>query len=76
MRAWRNSATRPAAPRVAVGHRVISTVTISPGEALPSQWPVAGTTGYEFIHTAGTLFMHPDGEAPFIEIDQLDLIRR
>lgn len=37
---------------------------LEPDEALPEDWPVAGTTGYEFIYTAGALFVDPEGEAP------------
>lgn len=37
---------------------------LEPGEELPRSWPIAGTTGYEFIFTAGALFVDPDGEAP------------
>ena len=33
------------------------------GEPLPSGWPVAGTTGYDFTNTVGGLFVHPDGLA-------------
>ncbi|MEZ4331849.1 MAG: malto-oligosyltrehalose synthase [Myxococcota bacterium] len=35
-----------------------------PGEALPPSWPVDGTTGYEFLHLAGGLFVDPNGERP------------
>src|SRR5690606_27340272 len=38
------------------------------GEDLPDNWPVAGTTGYEFIHVAGSLFVDPDGERPLTEL--------
>src|SRR5690606_4860420 len=37
---------------------------LEPGETLPADWPIAGTTGYEFNHAAGALFVHPHGEAP------------
>jgi len=30
-------------------------------EPLRSQWPVHGTTGYEFLNLLGGLFVHPDG---------------
>jgi len=32
------------------------------GEQLPSTWPVEGTTGYDFLNTAGGLFIDPAGE--------------
>src|SRR5205823_2287319 len=31
-------------------------------EELPPSWPVAGTTGYEFLNAATRLFIDPDGE--------------
>jgi (1->4)-alpha-D-glucan 1-alpha-D-glucosylmutase len=34
------------------------------GEDLPTEWPVAGTTGYDFLNLAGGLFVDPAGEAP------------
>ena len=34
----------------------------SRGEALPDDWPVAGTTGYDFLNRVGGLFVDPDGE--------------
>jgi len=37
---------------------------LEPGEALPADWPVAGTTGYEFNHVAGALFVNPAAEGP------------
>jgi len=33
-------------------------------ERLPTDWPVAGTTGYEFTNQVNGLFVDPDGEAP------------
>ncbi len=33
-------------------------------EALPRDWPVEGTTGYEFIRALANLLTDPDGEAP------------
>jgi (1->4)-alpha-D-glucan 1-alpha-D-glucosylmutase len=34
---------------------------IEPGEKLPENWPVDGTTGYDFLCQAGGLFIHPGG---------------
>src|SRR5436305_10503069 len=31
-------------------------------EELPLSWPVAGTTGYEFVNAANRLFIEPGGE--------------
>jgi (1->4)-alpha-D-glucan 1-alpha-D-glucosylmutase len=33
-------------------------------ERLRDTWPVDGTTGYDFIHRVGALFIDPEGEAP------------
>jgi len=33
-------------------------------ERLPDDWPVAGTTGYEFTNQINGLFVDPNGEAP------------
>lgn len=33
----------------------------SGSERLPADWPVAGTTGYDFLNVLNTLFVNPDG---------------
>lgn len=33
---------------------------LEPGETLPSDWPVAGTTGYDFMNLAGGLLINPE----------------
>jgi (1->4)-alpha-D-glucan 1-alpha-D-glucosylmutase len=38
---------------------------LGPGEALRPTWPVAGTTGYEFIEALAGLFVDPAGVAGF-----------
>jgi len=35
---------------------------LQPNERLPADWPVEGTTGYEFLNAAGGLFVDPAGE--------------
>ena len=35
------------------------------GERLPSTWPVAGTTGYDFLNLVGGLFIDPGTEREF-----------
>lgn len=40
---------------------------LQPGERLPATWPVAGTSGYDFLNVAGGLFVDPAGEAPLTE---------
>src|SRR5690606_33185676 len=37
---------------------------LEPGEQLPAQWPVQGTTGYDFANRVQGLFVDPQGEAP------------
>ena len=49
-----------------VGKRAVHVVVekiLGPDEALPAQWPVAGTTGYEFIRTLAGLFVDGRREA-------------
>ena len=37
---------------------------LEPGEDLPVHWPVAGTTGYDFLNRVTGLFIDPAGERP------------
>ncbi len=37
-------------------------------EELPSTWPVAGTTGYDFLNRLGGLFVDPAGRQPLLEL--------
>ena len=37
---------------------------LEPGESLRADWPVEGTTGYEFANDATALFVDPAGEEP------------
>jgi (1->4)-alpha-D-glucan 1-alpha-D-glucosylmutase len=41
---------------------------LEPGEALPEEWPVDGTTGYDALAEVGPLFVDPAGEAAFDEL--------
>ncbi len=41
---------------------------LEPGEELPPTWPVAGTTGYDFLNLVGGLFVDPSGEKPLTEL--------
>jgi (1->4)-alpha-D-glucan 1-alpha-D-glucosylmutase len=36
---------------------------LMPGEALPPEWPVDGTTGYDFMRDTVSLFVDPEAEA-------------
>jgi (1->4)-alpha-D-glucan 1-alpha-D-glucosylmutase len=41
---------------------------LEPGEPLRADWPVEGTTGYEFANDATALFVDPAGEDPLTEL--------
>ena len=50
---------------------------LEPGEPLRSDWPVEGTTGYEFANDVTALFVDPAGEGPLTELyEQLTGERR
>jgi (1->4)-alpha-D-glucan 1-alpha-D-glucosylmutase len=38
------------------------------GERLPELWPIAGTTGYDFLNRVGGLFIDPAGENPLTRL--------
>jgi (1->4)-alpha-D-glucan 1-alpha-D-glucosylmutase len=40
---------------------------LEPGERLPKTWPVAGTTGYDFIYLIDNLLVDSSGEAPLTD---------
>ena len=40
---------------------------LEPGEDLPGEWPVAGTTGYDFLGRLAGLFIDPAGEVPLTD---------
>ncbi|MBM3879250.1 MAG: malto-oligosyltrehalose synthase [Verrucomicrobia bacterium] len=54
---------RAAAP----GAWVVVEKILEPGEALPADWPVAGTTGYDFLNWVAGLWVDPEAEAAFTE---------
>jgi (1->4)-alpha-D-glucan 1-alpha-D-glucosylmutase len=51
---------RVAAP----GTWIVVEKILEPGERLPDGWPVAGTTGYDFLNRVAGLFVDPAGESP------------
>jgi (1->4)-alpha-D-glucan 1-alpha-D-glucosylmutase len=58
--------TEPAAPPVlSLGGQkplfVLTEKILGPDEPLPETWPVAGTTGYDFLTTLNGLFVQPQG---------------
>jgi (1->4)-alpha-D-glucan 1-alpha-D-glucosylmutase len=48
----------------APGKWIVLEKILEPGERLPASWPVAGTTGYDFLNRAFGVFVDPEGEAP------------
>ena len=50
------------------GTWVVVEKILEPGEELPPSWPVAGTTGYDFLNLVGGLFVDPAGEEPLTEL--------
>jgi (1->4)-alpha-D-glucan 1-alpha-D-glucosylmutase len=40
---------------------------LGPDEKLPGSWPVAGTTGYDFLNLVGELFVDPAGRQPILD---------
>jgi (1->4)-alpha-D-glucan 1-alpha-D-glucosylmutase len=47
---------------------VIVEKILSGAEKLPQEWPVAGTTGYEYLNAVNRLFVHPHGAREIEEI--------
>ncbi|MDP9075152.1 MAG: malto-oligosyltrehalose synthase, partial [Actinomycetota bacterium] len=45
------------------GVRVVVEKILAAKEELPETWPVAGTTGYDFLNQVNALFVDPDHEA-------------
>lgn len=41
---------------------------LEPGERLRPEWPVEGTTGYEFLNDVTALFVDPDGHEPLTRL--------
>ena len=40
---------------------------LEPGEQIPVDWPVAGTTGYDFLNRLQGVFIDPEGEVPLTD---------
>jgi (1->4)-alpha-D-glucan 1-alpha-D-glucosylmutase len=43
---------------------ILAEKILESGERLPKSWPIAGTTGYDFIYQVTNLFVDPAGEGP------------
>ena len=49
---------------------IVAEKILIPGEQLPDDWPVEGTTGYDFMNMAGGLLLNKAGEKPLTEFYQ------
>lgn len=49
---------------------VVGEKILEPGERLGTSWKMQGTTGYDFLHYAGGLFVDPEGEEPLTRLYQ------
>lgn len=47
---------------------IVAEKILEPGESLPSDWPVAGTTGYDFLNLVSQVMLDPTGERPLTEL--------
>lgn len=47
---------------------IIAEKILEPGEKIPNDWKVAGTTGYDFLNLLSQLFTDPAGEAKLTEV--------
>jgi len=55
--------------RTAAPHAwIIAEKILQPGENIAEDWPVAGTTGYEFMRRVTSLFVDPAGEKPLTDL--------
>jgi (1->4)-alpha-D-glucan 1-alpha-D-glucosylmutase len=46
---------------------IVAEKILGPGETVPADWPVAGTTGYDFLNMVGGLFVDPEGQGPLTQ---------
>ena len=54
--------------RASHGAWVVVEKILEPGERLPGSWPVAGTTGYDFLARVGGLFVDPAGREDLLAL--------
>jgi (1->4)-alpha-D-glucan 1-alpha-D-glucosylmutase len=47
---------------------IVAEKILAPDEQLRRDWPVDGTTGYDFLNRVTRLYVDPDGEAPLTEL--------
>lgn len=50
------------------GSWIIAEKILAPHEKLPADWPIAGTTGYDFLNLAQGLFIDPEGKEPLTKL--------
>lgn len=60
---WQSAQGIPGSPLSRLVYVVVEKI-LAHGEALPDNWPVHGTVGYEFLNTVNGLFVAPSGERP------------
>ena len=46
---------------------IVAEKILEPGERLPREWPIAGTTGYDAMTEVNQVFVDPDAEPEFTE---------
>jgi (1->4)-alpha-D-glucan 1-alpha-D-glucosylmutase len=46
---------------------IVAEKILASGEHIPDYWPIAGTTGYDFLNRTGGLFIDPAGAEPLTE---------
>ncbi|WP_018138837.1 MULTISPECIES: malto-oligosyltrehalose synthase [unclassified Thioalkalivibrio] len=54
--------------RACPGAWIVAEKILEPGEQLSGDWPIAGTTGYDFLNRVQGLFVDPAGEAPLTRL--------
>lgn len=64
---WRATSVIPGSPFSRPLYLIVEKI-LAPGETLPSDWPVQGTVGYEFLNTVNNLLVDPRGEQPLSKI--------
>lgn len=47
---------------------IVAEKILEPGEELPQTWPIAGTSGYDFMYRVNNLLADPAGEQPLTRI--------
>ncbi len=59
---WIPSSISRGSPRLRLTRGSSVEKILEPGEQLRRDWPVAGTTGYEFLNVLGGMFVDREGE--------------